>query len=479
MLDRCRVNPTLSNPTLWLALCGLLLSACEAPSGTSDTFTSGPVPTLNPESAASAMGLTAPEVLLQVRQVNRNALRPQVLLDGSDPVPMQRTADNQWRGTVNVAAETRYQLDILWIESVGGRDLPLARFDTTFDSGTDGINLRLDSGRYDVSLDFDADGFTNLEERRNNTDPFKPDTDSAGGTGTPVPPGSGIDIDETDDTDDSDETDGADDPDTEVDPDGQSDDDVPADVTVLIPRVGERGAPRIDGLGVEFDSRGRLTGEWADAVQGQRDGTPLTINRLMIDRRAEGPDGSPFRRWAAMYDDDWLYLLVVVDDDGQREGDSFFHFDDDSLELFVDGDNSKQSTWGDDDDFQFVIPMLPRDAGSKTANTSEDGRFSRGLFSSTRRVELDFVTGPGTGPDGIRRPRFEQDVYELRLGLKRARIKPGEPFGIELQINDDDNGGGRDSKWGWFHPARQAIDIDFTNSNPSVMGTAVLLKQKR
>ncbi|MBX2835614.1 MAG: CBM9 family sugar-binding protein [Gammaproteobacteria bacterium] len=246
-----------------------------------------------------------------------------------------------------------------------------------------------------------------------------------------------------------------------------------ANPTVVIPRISDSEAPQIDGAGVEFlNSEGQLLGEWANAVQFDNSGNSLHVNNLMIDINAEAADGTPYRRWAAMHDDENLYIVVLVDDDGNRQSDSPIHNQDDSLELFIDGDNSKLTTWGDSDDFHYIIPLMQ--LASATASNDEDGRFSVGNNSSSETLEFEFFTGPGIGPDGIRRPRWEQDVYELSIDLESAGIVPGLPFGLELQINDDDDGGARNSKWGWFHPSRQGVDTDQTVQNPSIMGTVVL-----
>jgi len=50
----------------------------------------------------------------------------------------------------------------------------------------------------------------------------------------------------------------------------------------------------------------------------------------------------------------------------------------------------------------------------------------------------------------------------------------GKPFGFEIQLNDDDDGGSRDAKWAWMHPAGLDSTNDFTWQNPSFMGSAVL-----
>ena len=146
---------------------------------------------------------------------------------------------------------------------------------------------------------------------------------------------------------------------------------------------------------------------------------------------------------------------------------------DDTVEIFIDGDNSKQSTYENSNDFQYLIPLLKQN--TSLANNEIDGRISIGPFSSDAGLGIRFSTGPGIGPDGIRVARWEQDVYELAIPIADAGIVIGSPFGFEVQLNDDDDGGDRDSKWGWFHPSRSdGEDTDLTYMNPSIMGTVVL-----
>ena len=46
----------------------------------------------------------------------------------------------------------------------------------------------------------------------------------------------------------------------------------------------------------------------------------------------------------------------------------------------------------------------------------------------------------------------------------------GRPFGIEIQLNDDDNGAARDARFGWLEPSGSSM----ADSNPGVFGTALL-----
>lgn len=241
-------------------------------------------------------------------------------------------------------------------------------------------------------------------------------------------------------------------------------------VDVIVPRIASEDAPSIDGENVTSNAQGTLTGEWAAAVQSDNSGAALLIDSLMIDVDAEAPNGSPLRRWAAMHDGTYLYVLVLVDDLGQRERDSGSDLDqDDSLELFLDGDNSKLSSY-DSNDFHRIMPVRLPGADKQSASSGDIA----GPSSSSAPLGLDFATGPGIGPGGLRIERFEQDVYELRIDLASAGIDVDAPFGFEVQVNDDDDGDARDSKWGWKHPAGNGTDVDGTVDNPALMGTVKL-----
>lgn len=241
--------------------------------------------------------------------------------------------------------------------------------------------------------------------------------------------------------------------------------------SVLIPRILPADAPVIDGMGVTLNGQDNLTGEWGNAVQFDDFGARLWIKNLMIDQDADASDGTQLHRWAAMHDGVNLYLLALTDDRGLREADSIDYWKDDSIELFIDGDNSKLTEWGDADDYHMIVPLLKQ--FSTEANNEIDGRFAPGPSSSN--LSIEFSTGPGIGPDGIRIAKWEQDVYELVVPLVAAGIEVGAEFGLEIQLNDDDDGGFRDSKWGWFHPSRvDDEDTDLTYLDPSVMGTVIL-----
>ncbi len=418
---------------------------------------------------------TPPARIMQVRAIDRSQLRPVVTLSTGAVIPMQQVGDSSWTGTINVQANATYTISVEWIENLANGELVLARWTDNVIVNSIGAQIDLNNESYNYAIDTDGDSFTNIEERQNETDPFVPN-DAINNGDQP--------------TDDLPNNEAEDNPPNEDDPVIPVDDDTPSQLpddapptneqpptqvraNVLVPRISRSQAPKIDGLGVELNSENNLDGEWAAAVQYDNSGALLSIDRLMIDNGADVPDGTQIRRWAAMHDGKNLYILVMVDDVGAIYGDSVEAWMDDNIEIFIDGDNSKLQDWGDDDDFHYLIPLLQLD--TEEANNEFEGRFRPGPGSRDLELDLEFTTGPDKGPDGIRFPNFEQDVYEVAISIDSADIELGEEFGFEIQVDDDDNSGDRDSKWGWFHPSMQnGIDTDTTYLNPSVMGTLVL-----
>ena len=448
-----------------------------------------------------ALGVAPPTRLLASRAVDRDALEPIVTLSDGRGVPMSRVdGTDRWSGTVDVPVSSVLTVEIEWRVSLARGPLGLARASRRVEIDGAGAALQLGASDYDydTGLDADGDGVSNLDELEQSRNPFgddaavvvvgSPDAPAPEDVGpdepvdalpapapTPPAPVPGDDPDEDEDEDEEDDEED-DDEEDEQDDDGR-DDEAPGDdevvVDVYVPRISRSDAPDIDGRGVVTGPDGRFGGEWGAAVQVDSSGRPLGVNNLMIDVDADAPDGTPWRRWAAMHDGKYLYVLVTVDDDGARIEDSATIWEDDSLEVFIDGDRSRNAFYGDDDDWHVLMGLLAPGT-IRTSNSNDVEGWEPGPFSSGEGLELDFATGPGIGPDGLRRPRHEQDVYELRIELKSANIDVGRPFGFELQVNDDDDGGTRDSKWGWAHPSRVIVDVDFTYVNPSYMGTLLL-----
>lgn len=248
-------------------------------------------------------------------------------------------------------------------------------------------------------------------------------------------------------------------------------------IDVLIPRVSAANAPAIDGQRQDYIPGGQLLGgEWRSSVQTYVTGGRLRIDNLMIDNRGNGNDFHN-HHWAAMHDGTYLYLLVVSDDAGERVSDTNEPdkiWKDDDLEVYIDGNNSKLNSYDGVDDFHFHINMLDPVTRGSNNSYNETQRSLQAVNSATLPSDMSFATGPGQGPESPRNvPR--QDIYEMRIKISELNITLGQPFGIEFQINDDDDGDSRDVKWGWNHPIGTSQDNDLTWQDPSYMGTAILM----
>jgi len=368
-----------------------------------------------------------PAIISQSRAIELPNLQATVTPEGGAAQPMTRQSDNTWSIRLNLPASTSQALTIDWSERYRGQLLPLATATTEINVGTEGMSVNLGDLNYLTQFDNDGDGKTNLAERNSSTDPYN----------APIP--------------------------------GQP------DVNVIIPRIDPDNAPSIDGQGVFYAANEvLLIGEWASAVQEDRLDETLYIENLMIDLNSDQNDGDPFHRWAAVHDGEWLYILVVSDDIGVHASDSSNPAEDDNLELYFDGDNSKNDNYGDADDRYMHLPLRELNSELPNNHLSADSRLIAGTGSAALPQTIEFSVGLGTGPLSIRNGARRQDVYEVRILIADLGIIIGRPFGIEVQLDDDDDGDSRDGKWGWFHRSRTTADTDETRENPSRMGTAIL-----
>lgn len=240
---------------------------------------------------------------------------------------------------------------------------------------------------------------------------------------------------------------------------------------VRIPATDSANAPKIDGSFINYiNGSERLDGEWRFAAQG----TDMDIANLMFGALPQSSE--PVRHhWAAMHDGEYLYLLVVSDDAAEHYQDTDEArkpWKDDSIEIFIDGNNSALESYDGVDDFHMTI-NLQTTANTANSSGAVNPKIRQSDFSATLPADLSFATGPLHGPmaEGL---RGRKDIYEVRIKLSELNIELDKPFGIEIQINDDDNGGTRDRKWGWEHPAGTDDSNDYTWQNPGFMGKAVL-----
>jgi hypothetical protein len=159
--------------------------------------------------------------------------------------------------------------------------------------------------------------------------------------------------------------------------------------------------------------------------------------------------------WRAKHDGTDLYILAVIYDEPFFEiyNDSTDIWEDDTAELYFDIGNDKPSSYGTDD-YQQLFRYQNMSSSDVLVG-----------FNSALGMNASYSTS-----SGMEMPGSTRTVYEFKVNLNSIGLRTEERFGFDIQVNDDNDGGDRDAKWGWFAPA-------FTDSawhDPSVLGTAIL-----
>ncbi|MGI9296184.1 MAG: sugar-binding protein [Pseudomonadales bacterium] len=353
----------------------------------------------------------APPQFLDVRDVNADRLTPTVTVNETE-IQIVQLSGGQYSGTVRVPEGSNVNIAIDWVEvTVGNRPLLLATYSKQINSISLNQSIRIRDEDYDTSMDLDNDGISNLQEQIDNTDPFDVFDPGDGG------------------------------------------------VQVLVPYFDPELAPAIDG---SWETVWRDRSTFLDRTEDT-----LFINNLMINRGATLSDGEPQYRWGAMHDSQNLYLWIEGESASMRShfGDSDLLYNDDAVEIYWDGDNSKERSYDLIDDYQIIIPLLTRGDGGANNSSLTNARIAKGINSLPVPGGIEYATCIFCS----------NDIWEIKIPLNQARIPVGTPFGFEVQIDDDNDGGERDVKWGWVHPSRMDVDIDETWKDPSLMSTIRLL----
>ncbi|WP_430881113.1 sugar-binding protein [Granulosicoccus sp. 3-233] len=361
---------------------------------------------------------------LQSRKIDDTRVEARVRVDVGDvEYPVVQLAspagDTSWRGEVQVPQGSDVTLTVDWVET-GVEDLPaelggellLANYSVDISGINSNRAVDVDISEYVIEsteedprpeLDLDGDGFGNLRERLEGTGPNDADQ---------IPP--------------------------EV-------------VIAYHPR-----APRIDG---SYDSI------WNNAQFVDEADNDLFINQVLIDKGVVQPGEDRRYRWGAMHDGEFLYLMVFGEKFGEQTpfGDSDLAYEDDAIDIFWDGNNSKGASYDGVDDYHAIIPLLTSQ-GAANATGRADTRLDSGDRSIPVDVSMfEFAVCLCNAPE-------QQQVYEVKLDLQAANIPVDEPFGLDIQLNNDVDGGDRDAKWAWHNDSGQ----DDTWRFPVRMGTARL-----
>jgi hypothetical protein len=193
------------------------------------------------------------------------------------------------------------------------------------------------------------------------------------------------------------------------------------------------------------------TGPLPPGVTTAAKGTASTINGLLdepawdisnpVTRAIEGR-GNNNILFGALWDNFYLYIGVAVEDPNLHN-DSLMTWQDDSVEVFIDGDNSK-STKYDEHDFMYWLEY-----GSNIM-TVTDGQPMNALHT-VKATDGGYAA-------------------ELAVPWTDLKVTPssGMRIGLDIGVNDDDNGDDRDAHYMWN-------GTDDNHKDTSSFGTLVLL----
>jgi hypothetical protein len=148
-----------------------------------------------------------------------------------------------------------------------------------------------------------------------------------------------------------------------------------------------------------------------------------------------------------MWDQNNLYLFVDVTDDVLVH-DSEQAYQDDSVEVFIDADNSKASAYGEKDyEFQFAWDKTNPKMEEKSHNRTEGVEYAMVTTDAGYRLEVKFPWAT--------------------LG---AKPRVGAKIGLDVHVNDDDDGGDRDSKITWHDTQDNAWQSPQSFGNAELAG---------
>ncbi|MBN2590991.1 MAG: CBM9 family sugar-binding protein, partial [Sedimentisphaerales bacterium] len=199
-----------------------------------------------------------------------------------------------------------------------------------------------------------------------------------------------------------------------------------------VPKTG--AAPVIDG---KMDPIWALVGE----------------NQIAYDVTAADNKADCSGSWRAYWDDQYFYVFVDVNDEALSgdAADIGTKYQDDSVEIFFDIGNTKDTTYGDNH-FQYRFGYDPANAAKGTIGADHTGNPTTNIVAAWAFTSTGYTV-------------------EARVPWANLSATPAidQIMGFEAQINDDDGGGNRNSQLSWNATANEAYQ------NPSYFGTVTLI----
>jgi hypothetical protein len=146
-----------------------------------------------------------------------------------------------------------------------------------------------------------------------------------------------------------------------------------------------------------------------------------------------------FGKWQGKWDDDFLFLSVRVYD-SKRVYDSDNPADDDSVGFLIDTDNSRSAKMDGKNDFYLVF-ACDRDQVTLGGNSAPLSA------AALRSIRFDM------------RAVYDGYMLEAWIPWQALGMKPAikDRVSVNVEVNDDDDGGTRDGKIAWMAQDKQAL----------------------
>nr|HPM13486.1 sugar-binding protein [Bacteroidales bacterium] len=180
-----------------------------------------------------------------------------------------------------------------------------------------------------------------------------------------------------------------------------------------------------------------------DALWTNSSVLPISATKLLSGTVTNAADLSGSCK--ALWDNSYLYILAEISDE-VLNNDSQNIYDDDAVEIYVDIQNDKATTYGTND-VQYTFAWND----GTTVGSLPSGRATTGITYSAVAKTGGYIV-------------------EARIPWSTLQGTPaiGQYLGFDFMINDDDNAGTRDGKLSWNAATDDAWQ------NPSLFGTAIL-----
>ena len=165
-------------------------------------------------------------------------------------------------------------------------------------------------------------------------------------------------------------------------------------------------------------------------------GNALPID-VILEGAADSSDNPAERFFTAVHDFTNLYVGVQIRDNTIVVDSAQQRWLDDSIEVYIDGDNSRLSSYDGTNDLALNFRF---DDASAQASRVVAGSDSLAVPDTLQyAMTHDFARG-------VTQLEFVVPLADLSIDIRVG-------MGLEVQYNDDDDSGGRDRKYGWRGPA--------------------------